>query len=312
MALIPLFFPGSPQSAAIDHLFLVVGVVMVAILGLVTGLVLYAVYRFHHRPDDGEPPQIFGRPKVEIGWTAGSLLVVIFIFVISLRTMHQADPPATPNDSPSLVITAHQWWWQVDYPKRNVVTANEVHIPTGRRLLVELKSADVVHDWWVPQLGRKMDAIPGHPNYFWIEADKAGTYLGRCAEFCGAEHAWMRIRVIATPPAEFQQWERQQLVTPAKPTAGEAAEGERLFQNLLTCSDCHRIAGTSANSSVGPDLTHIANRETLATGRLKNTPSNLRQWLKNPQAIKPGVHMPDFQLTDKQVDELSAYLESLK
>jgi cytochrome c oxidase subunit 2 len=308
----PLYSPDSPQAGAINHLFLTVGVIMIAILVLVTALVLYAVFRYRGRLGDGEPPQLFGRKNVEIGWTVVPLLVVGFIFVMTLRTMHRADPAPAADDPPYMVITAHQWWWEARYAQSHVIAANEIHIPVDRPLLVELKAADVIHDWWVPQLGRKMDAIPGHPNHFWIEAEHPGTYLGRCAEYCGAEHAWMRIRVIAQPPAEFKQWEQHQLGIPAKPTGGEAAEGAKLFQKQLTCADCHRIAGTPAKSSIGPDLTHVASRETLAAGRLPNTPSNLRKWLSNPQAIKPGANMPNFQLTKTEVDDLAAYLETLK
>lgn len=307
-----LFSPDSPQAGAINHLFLIVGVIMILILALVTFLVFYAAFRYRRRPGEGEPPQLFGKKNVEIGWTVAPILLVIFIFVITLRTMHRADPAPAADDPPFLVVTAHQWWWEAQYAEPHVITANEIHIPTGKPLLVELKSADVIHDWWVPQLGRKMDAIPGHPNDFWIQADTPGTYLGRCAEYCGAEHAWMRIRVIAQSPAQFAQWEQRQLEVPAKPTAGGAAQGEKLFQKQLTCASCHRVAGTPAKADIGPDLTHVASRETLAAGRLKNTSANLRKWLANPQAIKPGANMPNFQLTKNQVDDLAAYLETLK
>ncbi|MGH9357529.1 MAG: cytochrome c oxidase subunit II [Terriglobia bacterium] len=310
--MIPLFAPKSPQAGAINHLFLVVGVIMIAILALVTILALYASVRYRWRPGAGEPPQAFGDKKVEVAWTVVPLLVIIFIFVVSLQAMHRADPPPAPDDPPYLVITAHQWWWEAQYTQPRVITANEIHIPVGKPILVRLLSADVIHDWWVPQLGRKMDAVPGHPNHFWMEADKPGTYLGRCAEYCGAEHAWMRIRVIAQPQAQFDQWERHQLEIPAKPTGEAAAKGEDLFQKTLTCASCHRIVGTPAKLSIGPDLTHVASRETLAAGRLTNTPSNLNKWLADPQAIKPGANMPNFQLTKEQVDDLTAYLETLK
>ncbi len=308
----PLYAPNSPEAVAINHLFLIVGVIMIAILALVTVLVFYAGFRYRRRPGEGEPPQIFGRKNVEIAWTVGPLAIVIFIFIITMRTMPRADPPPAADDPPALLIIAHQWWWEAHYLQSHVVTANEIHIPAGKQLLVELRSADVIHDWWVPQLGRKMDAIPGHPNHFWIEANKPGTYPGRCAEYCGREHAWMRIRVIAQPRAQFDQWEQHQLEIPQKPTTGEAAEGAKLFEKQLTCASCHRVAGTDAKAAIGPDLTHVASRETLAAGRLTNTPSNLRKWLTNPQAVKPGCNMPNFQLTKNQVDELAAYLETLK
>ncbi len=306
-----IFSPASPQAQSITHLSLIVGIVMAVILVLVTVLVLYAVVRFRRRPGKPEPRQVFGNSRLEVTWTIGAIAVVAFLFVLTIRTMHRSDAAPAPGEKANLVIVAHQWWWEARYPASSVVTANEIHIPVGKAWLVRLESADVIHDWWVPDLGRKIDAIPGHPNHFWIEANKPGTYLGTCAEFCGAEHAWMRIRVIAQPEAEFQAWEKQQLEVPAAPAAGEAAEGMKFFDRL-TCSSCHTIAGTEAKADIGPDLTHLASRETLAAGRLVNTPQNLAKWIADPQTYKPGVHMPDFNFTPAQVRELVAYLETLK
>ena len=306
-----LFSPDSPQAQSITHLSFIVGFVMLAILVLITALVLYAVVKFRHRSGDSEPPQVFGNSRVEKAWTIGALLTVTALFIFTIRTMHSADRTPAPGRKADLEIVAHQWWWEARYPHSGVITANEVHIPVGKAWLVRLTSADVIHDWWVPDLGRKMDAVPGHPNTFWIQADKPGTYLGTCAEFCGAGHAWMRIRVIAQPESEFQAWEQHQLEVPPKPTSGEAAAGRKLF-NKVTCDSCHRIAGTSARADVGPDLTHVASRETLAAGRLKDTRENLRKWITNPQEYKPGAHMPDFNFTQEQVNQLVAYLETLR
>ncbi|MCL5670394.1 MAG: cytochrome c oxidase subunit II [Acidobacteria bacterium] len=306
-----VFSPASPQASAIAHLSIFVGIVMVAILLLVTGLVFYAIVRFRRRPGGTEPRQVFGNSRMEKIWTFGALAVVTLLFVMTIRTMHRADPAPSPGEKPNLIIIAHQWWWEAHYTKSGVVAANDIHIPTGKAWLVRLESADVIHDWWVPDLGRKIDAIPGHPNRFWIEADKPGIYRGTCAEYCGAEHAWMRIRVVAQPTAEFQAWEQHQLEVPAPPTSGAAAQGLQLFDRL-TCGDCHRVAGTSAQADIGPDLTHVASRATLAAGRLQNTPENLAKWISDPQAYKPGAHMPDFNFTPQQVHNLVAYLETLK
>jgi cytochrome c oxidase subunit 2 len=306
-----IFSPASPQAQSITHLSIFVGIVMVAILILISVLVLYAVVRFRWRPGAPEPRQVFGNSRLEKAWTIGPLLTVTVIFIFTIRTMHRSDPSPSPGEKPNLVIIGHQWWWEARYPNSGVVTANEIHIPVGKDWLVLLKSDDVIHDWWVPDLGRKMDAIPGHPNEFWIQSDKPGTFLGTCAEYCGAEHAWMRIRVIAQPEAEFKAWEQHQLEVPAKPTAGAALAGRKLFDSF-TCSDCHTVAGTDANADIGPDLTHVASRETLAAGRLINTPENLAKWISDPQAYKPGAHMPDFDFTQSQVKDLVAYLETLK
>ncbi len=306
-----LFSPASPQAQAITHLSIFVGIVMLAILVLITVLVLYAVVRFRHRPGAPEPRQVFGNARLEKTWTIGALLTVTAIFIFTIQTMHRSDRTPAPGEKPNLVIIAHQWWWEARYPGSGVVTANEIHIPVDKAWLVRLESADVIHDWWVPDLGRKIDAIPGHPNHFWIQADKPGTYLGTCAEYCGAEHAWMRIRVIAQHEAEFKAWVQHLLEVPPKPTSGEAAAGSKLFDEL-TCVNCHMVAGTPAKADIGPDLTHVASRETLAAGRLKDTPENLGKWISNPQAYKPGAHMPDFNFTPAQVQQLVAYLETLK
>ena len=306
-----LFSPASPQAQAITHLSMVVGIVMLAIFILITVLVLYAVVKFRQRPGDAEPRQVFGNSRVERAWTIGALLTVIILFIFTIRTMHSSDRTPAPGRKPNLEIIAHQFWWEARYPQSGVVTANEIHIPVGKAWLVRLTSADVIHDWWVPDLGRKIDAVPGHPNHFWIQADKPGTYLGTCSEFCGAGHAWMRIRVIAQPEAEFKRWEQHELGVPPRPTSGDAAAGSKLF-NKLTCDNCHTVAGTPARADIGPDLTHVASRETLAAGRLKDTPENLGKWISNPQKYKPGAHMPNFNFTQAQVKDLVAYLETLK
>ncbi len=306
-----LFSPVSPQARSITHLSIVVAVVMLAILALVSFLVLYAVIRFRRRPGAPDPRQVFGNSRLEMAWTLGPLLVITILFILTIQTMHSSDRAPAPGEQPNLIITAHQWWWEARYPQAGVVTANEIHIPVDQAWLVELKSADVIHDWWVPDLGRKMDAIPGHPNHFWIQADKPGTYLGTCAEYCGAGHAWMRIRVIAQPESEFRAWEQHELAVPAEPRSGDPAEGSKLFQEL-TCADCHSITGTPAKADIGPDLTHVASRETLAAGRLANTPENLAKWIANPQEYKPGSHMPNFHLSAEQDHDLVAYLETLK
>jgi cytochrome c oxidase subunit 2 len=185
-----------------------------------------------------------------------------------------------------------------------VVTANEIHIPVGKRLLVDFRSADVIHDFWVPAIGRKIDIVPGHPNRLWIEADRGGTYLGACAEFCGNEHAWMRIMVIADSPEEFAAWMKDQAVAPPGPTTAEEQRGLAIYRKSI-CINCHV-------NSVGPDLTHIASRRTLAAGALDNTPQNLAAWLHDPEDFKPGSNMPNFRLRDDEVWALVAYLETQK
>jgi cytochrome c oxidase subunit 2 len=304
--------PTSALAHPIAHLFLIVGVIMAAIFVLVTMLVLYACVRFRSKDNQIEPRQNHGNAVLEIAWTVAPLLLLVYIFTITVQAMHRSDPDASENRPPDMAIVGHQWWWEARYLTSGVLAANEIHVPVGKLFLVRLESADVIHDWWVPQLGRKMDAIPGRPNLFWLEADLPGTYLGTCAEYCGAEHAWMRIRVIAESQADFERWTAQQLAIPSVASlTGDAGSGSQIFQRL-TCSNCHSISGLQANITIGPDLTHIAGRQTLGGGVLVNTPENLAKWLKNPQAVKPESLMPDFELTNDQVRDLTAYLETLQ
>lgn len=306
------FSPASTLEQPIAHLFVVVGVVMVAIFVLVASLVLYACVRYRYRPGGIEPRQEFGRRGLEIAWTVAPLVLLVYIFTITVHAMHRADPGVAENRQPDILIVGHQWWWEARYLDSHVLVANEIHIPSGKLFLVRLESADVIHDWWVPQLGRKMDAIPGHPNFFWLEADAPGTFLGTCAEFCGAEHAWMRIRVIAEPPATFERWTARQLAgSSTAPVSADARNGEKLFEKL-TCSNCHSVSGFTGDTGVGPNLTHLAGRETLAAGVITNAPENLAKWLANPQTVKPESHMPNFELTGEQVRDLTAYLETLQ
>jgi len=304
------FNPGSPQAQVISNLFTWNLVIAGIIFVLVTGLTLYSLSRFRGRAGMAEPRQVRGNTRLEVAWTIAPALVLAVVFGFTIPAMRTADPPVGDRQ-PDLVVTGVQWWWRVEYPSSGMVTANEIHIPVGQRLLIRLESADVIHDFWVPQLGPKRDTVPGHPNYLWISADAPGVYLGACAEFCGEQHAWMRLRVIAQPQAEFDAWQQRQRQAPATPTGGEAAQGAQLFQQL-TCANCHAIAGTAATAQAGPDLSHLASRETIGAGVLANTPENLTKWLVDPQAIKPGNHMPSLRLTDAQLRALVAYLETLQ
>ena len=207
--------------------------------------------------------------------------------------------------------TAKQWWWEMQYSKYNITTANELHIPVKQNLLMRIESADVIHDWWVPDLGRKIDAIPGTSNYSWIEASDTGEYKGACSEYCGTQHAGMRILVISESKDEFDRWIQEQQKVPSFPADSIGQRGMKLFMEK-TCASCHSISGTAANSHIGPDLTHLASRKTLISGVLTNTPKNLYLWLQNPQKLKEGSHMPNFILSNSELEALVKYLEELK
>jgi cytochrome c oxidase subunit II len=295
--------PASPQAAAISNLFAGTLIFLSAILMLVSFLVIYAVIRYRDRPGAPEAEQKFGSRKLEIIWTVVPIMSLVVLSGFMVRAMSAGDPP-TADAMPDLRIVAHQWWWEIIYLKSDVTTANEIHIPVGKRLLVDFRSADVIHDFWVPALGRKIDVVPGHPNRLWIEADHGGTYIGACAEFCGNEHAWMRIMVIADSPDDFAAWITQQAAIPPEPVTADEQLGAKIYHENI-CTNCHL-------RSVGPDLTHVASRRTLAAGALENTPENLAAWLRDPDDFKPGSNMPNFKLSDGDVRALVAFLETQK
>ncbi len=305
------FVPQSPQAQDIATIFLVTLGVAAVILLIVVGGVLYTSIRFRQKTPGEEGQLIYGVRKLEITWTVIPALILLTLGIYTARTMTTADPAVPTGQTPDVIITGHQWWWEFQYPKLGITTANELHIPAGVQMLVEVQSADVIHSFWVPQLGRKIDATPGYPTHIWLQANQPGTYQGSCAEYCGTQHANMRFLVIAQSQSDYDTWVKQQLVVPAVPTSGEVATGYQLFTQL-TCSTCHMIAGTSAQGTVAPDLTHVASRTTLAAGVIPNSPAYLASWIANPQAIKPGSLMPNLNLTTDQINAIVAYLEANK
>jgi cytochrome c oxidase subunit 2 len=305
----PIFNTASSQTAAIADLFKLVLIICAVILLVVASMVGVSLIRFRERVGAAEPRPFFGNRKLEIIWTVGPMLIVICLFALTARAMRQADPPA--NQPPDLIVIGHQWWWEIRYPQNGVTTANEIHIPTGKKFLVRLESADVIHDFWVPALARKMQLIPGQTNHIWLADDAPGNYSGECVEYCGVQHAWMRFFVIAESSADFAAWLQNQENSAASPATDSAQNGLKLFQTL-TCINCHSIRGVSVAANAAPDLTHLADRTILGAGVLSNTETNLFRWLKNPQDFKPGCFMPNLKLTDAQAGTLTSYLETLK
>ncbi len=304
-------FPASSSEAYnIDDLFLNFLILAAVIMLIVILMVVLGGYFFRSKAHP-EPRQITGNKKLELAWTILPFIAVSFFFILTVRSMKQINQPFTDKQDPDIEIIAHQWWWDMRYPRQKVITANELHIPVGKRLLMRIESADVIHSWWVPALGRKTDAIPGHINYSWIEADTAGVFHGACSEYCGTEHAWMLIRVVAEPEEKYQAWLKAQQATPPVPEEGPGRQGALLFQRK-TCGNCHAIKGTPADAHIGPDLSHVASRATLLSGMMINNAENLRKWLSDPQKVKMGAHMPDFNLSDKEITDLQTYLEGLK
>ena len=281
---------------------------------LVVGLVATACIRFRAKPNQSEPAPNYGNIWLESLWTAVPVLILAVVMVFTVKTMISTSP-LDDQGIPDIVVIGHQWWWEIRYraPDGEIVTtANEVHVPVGKKLLLELRSADVIHDFWVPELGRKIDAIPGHPNHIWLRADQPRIYEGFCAEFCGASHAWMKIRVIAESDQEFSNWLRVTSSAAQLPTTENQVRGLSVFRDH-TCTNCHQVAGlTPVTNEVGPILTHFASRQTLGAGVLTNTPAHLAAWLQDPDKIKPGAHMPKFGFTPAELSDLTSFLGSLR
>lgn len=276
---------------------------------LVVGLLIYVSVKFRAKPD-AEPIQVRRNKKAEVAMIGIPFLMVAFFFYLTIKTMEATEPPVQ-NQKPDIIIVGHQWWWEARYPVKNVVTANEIHIPVQKKVLLQLNSGDVIHDWWVPSFGPKMDMVPGINNYLWLYIRKPGIYEGTCSEFCGVQHAWMRIRVIAQDTGDFQRWLTAEAMPALQPITGPARSGRTIFMGL-TCAGCHTIKGTVAMGRAGPDLTHLASRETLLSGKMENTDENLEKWLSHPQKIKPGAHMPDFIFNKDTITALVAYLHTLQ
>ncbi len=308
-----IFDPHSPSGTAIARLFwLVLGISAIVFIVVEVALIAFAV-RYRQRGEAGEPHQIFGNRRMELLWTGIPAVTLAIVFGIMAFTMHSVS--ASPKNDPNALtieVIGHQWWWEYRYPGQQFVTANELHLPVGQPVHLRLGSADVIHDFWVPQLGRKMDLIPGQTNDLWVRADDPGVYTGACAEYCGAQHAGMRLRVVAESPTDFANWVAGQQGGEPQPTSATERGRTLFFQGQGDCTSCHAIAGTTAKGNVGPDLSHVGGRATLAAGVITNTPDNMQRWLTNPQAIKPGNRMPNLRLSDADVRDLAAYLESLK
>jgi cytochrome c oxidase subunit II len=282
----------------------------VAVFILVEGLLVWTIFRFRRRTGDGMPEQTHGNTTLEIVWTIIPCLILAVIAVKSLPAMAQATEIPTGPGTVNVKVIGHQWWWEFQYPDQGVITADELHIPVGTKIALQIESADVIHSFWVPKLGGKVQAIPNQHNTSWIQSDEPGTFRAQCFQLCGTSHANMRFVVVAESKSDFDNWIKNQLATPAAAT-GDAAKGAQVFQSSA-CVGCHTVAGTPAVGKIGPNLTHVGSRLTLAGAILDNKPDQLAMWLHDPPAVKPGSLMPNLHLTDDQVSSLTVYLESLK
>jgi cytochrome c oxidase subunit 2 len=286
------------------------------IFAVVFTLLTYTLVKFRGRAMDAgrEPAQVYGSTQIELAWTIIPILIVVVLFLATARVIHAIQDVPEPAGAVDVIAIGHQYWWEFRYPKLGIVTANELHIPVSDRehptpTFLQLLSADTDHSFWVPELAGKTDLIPNHPNRMWMDPQRTGIFVGQCAQYCGIQHAKMLLRVSVDREDDFSAWVRAQQKV-AVEEAG-AIEGRRVFERNA-CMNCHAVDGTPADGRFGPDLTHLMSRATIAAGAAENTHDNLRLWIQNPSAIKPGSLMPAMKLSDADLDAIVSYIETLR
>ncbi len=313
-----IFAPVGTPAHSVFGLSMLVLWITGAIFVLVAGILLYVLVRYRSRAADGvteqEPPQIYGSNQIELAWTVIPILIVVMLFLATARVIYTTEHAPKPADALDVTVIGHQFWWEYSYPALGVVTANELHVPVSdpKHMLptyLTMSSADTDHSFWVPRLAGKTDVIPNRVNTMWIDPQETGLYLGQCAQYCGVQHAKMLIRVYVDTPAAFDAWvahQRQPAVEDSR-----VAEGRAVFEHNA-CISCHTIRGTVATGRFGPDLTHVASRDTIASGAVPNTAANIRSFVDNPENFKPGALMPPMHLDSHDLDAVTAYLTTLK
>jgi cytochrome c oxidase subunit 2 len=311
-----IFKPQSTPADSIFRLSMLVLTITGAIFAVVFSLLVYAISKYRRRGDDDgrEPPQVYGSNQVELAWTVIPVLIVLVLFLVTARVIHSIQDAPQPPGAIEVVAIGHQFWWEFRYPALGVVTANELHVPVSNPshptpTFMTLISADTDHSFWIPRLAGKTDLIPNKVNHMWIDPHDTGLYLGQCAQYCGTQHAKMLLRVYVDSQEQFDQWVQEE----KRPAVinSSAEQGRQVFETTA-CVNCHAISGTVADGRFGPDLTHLMSRDTIASGAAPNTPELLKLWIQNPNAIKPGSLMPAMQLSEKDLDALTAYLETLR
>ena len=308
--------PQSSQAAHLASLFWFFTAVCIAVWVAVMLALGFVLLRRRVASDANLEPQVVLPERNKTRVVIGAVLLTGAILVVFGLTSFYATREFTwaNTHTLNLKVTAQQWWWQIEYqnedPSQIITTANEIHIPVGRPVTLELNAADVIHSFWVPSLMGKQDMIPGRKTLLTIQADRPGLYRGQCAEFCGLEHAKMAVLVFAEPQDEFEAWRRRQLESAKTPAAPDRKRGMDIFVHGA-CASCHTVAGTEAAGQVGPDLTHFGGRATIAAGALQNSAHNLERWLADPQEIKPGANMPEVPMSAADRAALVAYLKGL-
>jgi cytochrome c oxidase subunit II len=311
-----IFAPASTPADIIHHLSAFVLAITGIIFLVVFSLLVYSIVKFRARGRDigREPAQVYGSTQIELAWTIIPVLIVVVLYLATARVIHAIQDASEPATAVDVIAIGHQYWWEFRYPKLGIVTANELHIPVGdaqrpRPTFLTLLSADTDHSFWVPELAGKTDLIPNHPNRMWLDPHRTGIFLGQCAQYCGVQHAKMLLRISVDSADEFDTWAHSQQQPAFEDD--KAAEGRRVFETTA-CINCHTVKGTPANGRFGPDLTHLMSRVTIASGAAENTPQNLRLWIQDPSAIKPGSLMPAMKLNDADLDAVIHYMETLR
>ena len=311
-----IFTPVGVPAQLLHQTAVLVLLICLGIFVVVGGLLLYAVVRYRQKgPEDDttEPPQVYGSTAIELAWTVPPILIVVVLALATARTVGEIQTPKFAADPLQVRIVGHRFWWEVHYPKYNIVTANEIHVPVSylsapHPVEMTLASADVVHGFWVPELNGKEWVVPGRENKWWIQPSSLGIYPGNCTVLCGLQHANMLIRVVVQSPEDFDTWVTRQQRPPTQDPSTE--NGQKAFETN-SCGSCHTIDGTSSNGIFGPNLTHFMSRSTLGAGVAPNDDKNLKSWLLDPQILKPGCLMPAMKLDPTQVDQIMAYLKTL-
>jgi cytochrome c oxidase subunit II len=301
----------SDLARSILHVYGITTWATIVIALVVLVALAIVLVRFREQPGAAAlPPQIRGHTLLEISWTIAPALVLLIIAVPTIQIVFRTQGAAAPPTALQVTVRGWQWWWEFRYPGLDVAAANELHLPVGRPVVLALEGPDVIHSFWVPQLGGKRDVVPGRLNQIILTPDTPGEYPGQCAEFCGASHANMGLRVIVESPDRFERWIATQRAPAPEPTGDAAITGKTIYASRA-CVGCHTIRGVSAGV-LGPDLSHFGSRQTLAAGVLANTVENVTAWVKDPPAIKPGAKMPALGLSDGEARAVATYLLGLK
>ena len=311
-----VFSPESTPAKSIFDLSIFVLSITGIIFVVVFTLLVYSILKFRANSAnaDREPAQVYGSNQIEMAWTIIPILIVVVLFLATARVIHAIQDAPEPVGAVEVTTIGHQYWWEFRYPKLGIVAANELHVPVSdpshpTPTFLQLLSADTDHSFWIPELAGKTDLIPNHPNRMWMDPHRTGIFLGQCAQYCGAQHAKMLLRVSVDSPQDFEAWVRgQQQLAVQDPSA---MTGRQVFEHTA-CINCHTVSGTPADGRFGPDLTHLMSRTTIAAGAAENTPENLRLWIQNPDKIKPGSLMPAMKLGDADLDAVVKYMETLR